>query len=286
MKKTALLVLLAVSFNGLAGAQESRVIATVNGETITAGELAKNLWWQHAPQGLSDLIDERLLLAEAARLNIPFDAKAAEQRFETIASAYKDKKEFEKNLKAANRTEKDVKDLIKRQALIRALVITAKNITPADADITAFFEQNKTRLGKPESAKLRQIFLTSKEAADDAYVALSAGADFGKLSALKSNDENLKKTEGDLGYISRGMLLPEIEKEVFALKAGQYTKPLAIGTSYSIFKLEDLKPAEPAVLDETLKTNIKIALINEAITQKLPELITELKAKAKIEIKP
>lgn len=284
MKKTALLVSLTALLGGLSYAQEARVIATVNGEKINASEITKKLWWQHSAQGLSDLIDEKLLLAEADRLKVSYDDKEAGQRFDNIAAGYKDRKEFEKNLKSVGWTEKDVKDLIKRQLRIKAAVMAAKNINFTDTDVTGFFEQNKARLGKAESARIRQIFVAGKTEADDAYLALAAGADFGKLSALKSTDENLKKSEGDLGYIARGLLLPEIEKEIYVLKPGEHTKPLATGNGFSLFKLEDLKPGEPAVFNEKLKADIRAALINQAVTQKLPELVAEFRAKAKIEI--
>jgi len=284
VKKTTLLIAFLALLCGPGYAQETRIIVTVNGEKIKAAEITKKLWWQHSAQGLSELIDEKLLLAEAARLKVPHNAKEAGQRFDNLAAGYKDRKEFEKNLKSVGWTKKDVKNLIKRQMRIKAAVIAAKKIAFTDADVTGFFEQNKARLGKPESAKLRQLFVAGKTDADNAWQALAAGADFGKLSALQSTDENLKKSEGDLGYIAKGLLLPEIEKEIYALKPGEYTKPLATGNGYSLFKLEDLKPGEPAVLNDKLKTEIKTVLINQAVTQKLPELVAELRAKAKIEL--
>lgn len=284
MKKTILLAALMTVLGGFGYAQETRLIATVNGEKINASELTKKMWWQHSAQALSDIVDEKLLLAEAARLKTAYDAKEADLRFENIAAGYKDKKEFEKNLKSVGWTEKDVKDLIKKQMLIKSVVLAAKSIAFTDADAATFFETNKAKLGKPETAKVRQIFVAGKTEADNAHQALAAGADFGKLSALQSTDENLKKVEGDLGYIARGLLLPELEKEIYALQPGQYTKPLATGNGFSLFKLEGMKPGEPAVLNDKLKADIKTALVNQAVTQKLPELIGELRAKSKIEL--
>jgi len=283
MKKIMLFTALMALANGLVCAQD-RVIATVNGNKITSGDITKKLWWQYSAQGLSDIIDEKLLLEEAARLKIPYDVKEADKRFEALAAGYKDKKEFDANLKTVGWTTSDVKELIKGQLLIKDTVITAKAVKFTDADIKTFFEQNKEKLGKAASVKLRQIFVGTQAEADDAYVALSAGADFAKLSGLKSTDENLRKKEGDIGYISKGLLLPEIEKEIFALKPGQHTKSIATGNGYSLFKLETSKPGEPAKLDDALKADLRIALTNQAVNQKLPELIGELRKKANIEV--
>ena len=283
MKRTVIFAALIGLASGLVCAQE-RVVAKLNGAKITSTDITKKLWWQYSAQGLSELIDEKLLLEEAARLKVPYDAKEADKRFETLAAGYKDKSEFENNLKAVGWDSADVKNLIKNQLLIKNTVIAAKDINVTDADVKAFFEQNKEKLGKPESFKLLQIYTGTKAEADEAYLSLSAGADFGKLSGLKSTDENLRKKNGDIGSISKGLLMPEIEKEIFALTPGQYTKPMITGNGYSIFKLESSKPGEPAKLDDTLKAELKVALINQAVTQKLPEIVAGLRQKAQIEL--
>jgi parvulin-like peptidyl-prolyl isomerase len=275
MKKTILLTALLLSFSaadiavgpwqaggtGSAWAAGPRVMLTINGKAITADELTKRLWWQHAAQGLSDLVDERLLLEEAARLKVQTDEKDVQARFEQLRANYKDKQDFEKNLKTINWTSADLINLIRRQVLMKNTVLAAGKITVTDEDAKGFYDKNNERFTTPESAKLLQIFVNSRADAEDVYMALSAGADFAKLSALKSTDENLKKNGGSLGYIAKGMLQPEIEKEIFALKQGQYTKPLSTGNGYSILKLEELKSPEKVAF-ETAKEDIKVYLIN------------------------
>ena len=78
------------------------------------------------------------------------------------------------------------------------------------------------------------------------------------------------------------MLLPEIEKEAFALKPGQYTKPIVTGNGYSILKMEELKAAEKVKYD-AIKEDIKAELLNQSVSQELPRLVAELRSKAKIE---
>lgn len=282
MKKTILIAAaIALCSTGLYAADKT--VAVVNGQKITREELTKKLWWQYGAQGLSEAIDEKLLMEEAARLGIKADPKELEARFANLAAGYQDKAQFEKNLASVGWTQQDLRDLLRRQMLIRGTVLADAKITITDEDAKAFFDKNKEKLGAPESAKLSQIFVNTKAEADDAYLALSAGADFAKLSALKSTDANLKKNNGSLGQISRGMLLPDIEKEIFALKPGQYTKAIPTGNGFSIFRVEELKPGQDASF-EKLKEDIKATLLNQAIAQKLPELAAELRQKAKIEV--
>jgi parvulin-like peptidyl-prolyl isomerase len=285
MKRTILAAAVLTMFaTGLYAAEKNVSVAVVNGQKVGTEELTKKLWWQYAAQGLSELIDEKLLLDEGKVLGVKADEKEVEARFNTLAAGYPDKAAFEKNLRSVGWSSADLRALIRRQLTIRGTVIAAKKLAVTDEDAKAFFEKNKERLGTPASVKLSQIFVNTKAEADDAYELLSSvGADFAKLSTLKSADANLQKNNGSLGYISKGMLLPEIEKEIFALQDGQYTKPLATGNGFSIFKTEEHKPGKEAAF-ETIKEELKTAILNQAITQKLPELAGELRQKAKIEI--
>jgi len=282
MKKTILIAAaIALCSTGLYAADKP--VAVVNGQKITREELTKKLWWQYGAQGLSEAVDEKLLLEEAARLGIKADEKELDARFANLSAGYEDKAQFEKNLASVGWSPAELRDLLRRQMLIRATVMLSARLIVTDEDAKAFFDKNKDKMGAPESVKLSQIFVNTKAEADDAYLALSAGADFAKLSGLKSTDANLKKNNGSLGYISRGMLMPEIEKEIFSLKPGQYSKTITTGNGYSIFRVEELKPGQAASFDK-VKEDLKTALLNQAITQKLPELAAELRQKAKIEV--
>lgn len=273
---------LAVLAGGAAAAEKN--VAVVNGKKVAADELTRKLWWQYGAQGLSELIDEKLLLEEAARLGVKAADKDVDEKMAALEAGYTDKAQFEKNLKSVGWSRTDLRDLIKRQMLMRGAIVAAKKLAFTDEDARAFFDKNKERLGSPESVRLSQIFVTSKEEAADAYDLLtSVGADFAKLSSLKSADANLKKNGGALGYVSKGMLIPEIEKEIFSLQPGQYTKPLTTGNGFSIFRAEERRPGKEADF-AALKEEIKAALLNQAVTQNLPVLTAELRQKARIEI--
>ncbi len=275
-------VLLALCAGGLRAAQ--RTVAVVNGEKITAEELTKRLWWQHAAQDLTGLVDDTLLLQEARRLGLKPEEEQVDERFASLQANYKNKADFEKNLRSVGWTDEDLKSLIADQLLIRAAVIADGRISVTDADVKSFFDKNRDRLGAPEAVKLSQIFVNTKAEADDAYELLSSvGADFAKLSALRSADANLRKNSGSLGYIPKGMLQPEIEKAVFALKPGEYTSPMATGNGWSIFKVDDVRPAKPADL-AAIQADLKAALLNQEIARELPLLAAQLRQKAKIEI--
>ena len=204
-------------------------------------------------------------------------------RFAELRANYKNKEEFEKNLKTMNWTAEDLMNMTRNQVRIKNMLLAAQNIEAVtEEDTKNFYNSNKERFTTPESAKLLQIFVNTEAEADDVYMALLAGADFAKLSSLKSTDANLKKNGGSLGFVARGALQPAVEKTVFALKPGQYTKPINTGSGYSILKLEELKSPEK-IKYETAKEGIKANLRDQTIVQELKKLTAELRAKAKFE---
>ena len=132
MKKAILSAALLLSFS--AAWAGPRTMATVNGKAITSDELTKRLWWQHSAQGLSDLVDERLLLDEAARLKAQPDENEVQTRFARLQANYKDKTEFEKSLKSVNWTVADLMNLLRNQVLIKNTIIASKKLAVTDED--------------------------------------------------------------------------------------------------------------------------------------------------------
>ena len=273
----AAIVLNSASF---ALAQDAQTAALVNGEKITKEEVSKRMWQKHFEKTVSDIIDETLLIQESKKLKIKVSKKEVDKRLNDIKSTYKDDKDFEKKIGPSKNI---LIDNINKELLLRKTVIKAKSIKFTNKDVKDYFDKNKASLDKPQSLKLRQIFVNTKAEADDAYMAIEAGADFAKLSSLKSIDVRLKQSGGDLGYISKGMLIKDIEKQIFSLKKGEFTKPFAINGGFTILKVEDIKKPEPAKYKK-IKKDLKEAMINKAILDNLAPLITELRGKSKIEI--
>ena len=258
------------------------LVATVNGDKITENDLTKRLWWYSASKGLNELIDETLLLQEAGKLKVKADEKEVKERLNEIKSG-KDSKEFEKNLESINWSEKDLAGLIRNQLTIRDTVVKKGGIEVTDEMAKDYYDKNTERFRTPESAKLLQIFVSDKAKADTAYAALEAGADFAIMSEKQSDDPGLRENKGNLGFINKSMLQPDLAKEVFALKAGEYTKPIPTGNGFSIIKMEEYKASEK-IEYENAKEDLKAAMKNQMINDYLPRLVAELKADAKIEL--
>jgi len=115
-----------------------------------------------------------------------------------------------------------------------------------------------------------------------------------KGDALKTKFIELAKSKstgpsgpkgGDLGSFTKGQMVPEFSKAVWALNVGDITKvPVKTQFGYHVIYLEDKKPAS-SVPYEQVKDKIVASLKQKQFATKVAEVAKELKNKAKI-VKP
>jgi len=86
--------------------------------------------------------------------------------------------------------------------------------------------------------RIRQIFVPDGEVAQRIKAELDNGADFAALAVRYSADPSAK-FGGDLGFVSRGDLMPEIEEVIFSLDVGQVSAIVRSPRGFHIFKREE-----------------------------------------------
>ncbi len=165
------------------------------------------------------------------------------------------------------------------------------NIVVSQKEIEEHYEANKEKYGEKEKLKIRQIFFAAPEdksqkaaietKAQDMMQRIHKGEDFAKLASEFSEDPG-RQFGGDLGYISRGSALNEIEEVAFALKKDEVSRPFWSPTGLHIIKLED--KIEGGGI-EKVGDKIKETLFQKTFELKYHEWKTGLREKAYVEIK-
>jgi parvulin-like peptidyl-prolyl isomerase len=157
-----------------------------------------------------------------------------------------------------------------------------KNKTASPQEIQAYYDQNKS---KYEEVKLSRIFIpknnpTGQDKAGFEQKAAQVANDIRERAAKGEKFETLQKEaytilgltspppSVDAGTRRKGMLLPQEEEEVFALKAGQVSKVEQEPSGYIIYKV-DSKQVVP--LDQE-----KDAISRELYRQKFEAKIREI----------
>jgi peptidyl-prolyl cis-trans isomerase SurA len=237
------------------------IAAMVNDEPVLASDVEEQLFLflqrsQAHPdsaqvdtlrhQVLDQLIDDKLLLAEAKRQNITVNpAEVAKQVEGAIAEAKQrlgGEEGFQQQLQRENTTEErlrerykgDVERQMTEQRLVQKM-FPKKTVGQAEAE--AYYLAHKDKFPKvPPQLKLQVIQITPSP--DSASLAaarakidalrkrITGGEKFAKVAAEASDDPGSAKSGGDLGFFRRGQMEPGLEDAAFALDNGKLSQPV------------------------------------------------------------
>jgi len=150
-----------------------------------------------------------------------------------------------------------------------------KELKVTEEEIKDYYEKNKEQFLHPLKVRASHILLPTRKEAEEVLKRLKEGESFTKLVKEYSIDTLTVDKGGDLGYFSRGEMVPEFEKAVFSLKnLGDITGIIKTPFGYHIAKLTGRKKAESKTLEEA-KEEIRRVLVEE----KLEKLIDFYKKK-------
>ena len=149
-------------------------------------------------------------------------------------------------------------------------------ISVSDADVAAYYEQNKARFSTPEERRARHILLDAekdgvsadelKAKAEKVLAELKANpSKFAELAKQYSIDTGSATQGGDLGFFSKGAMVPEFEQAVFSQKKGELSGLVKSQFGYHIIEVTDTRGGEVQTLDE-VKAQIADEIKNQKMT--------------------
>lgn len=169
---------------------------------------------------LSAIIDVKLLAADASKEGLENDATFKQR--------------------VAFLTEREL-----HNAYFKKHVVDA--ITPEE--VKARYEKEIAAIEPQEEVRARHILVKTEQEARDVIAALDGGKDFAELAKEKSTDA--ASEGGDLGYFSKGRMVPEFETVAFALEKGAYTKePVKSQFGYHVILVEDKRTQAPPPIEQ------------------------------------
>ncbi|NLI93913.1 MAG: peptidylprolyl isomerase [Peptococcaceae bacterium] len=159
-----------------------------------------------------------------------------------------------------------------------------KDVQVTDQDVKQYFDSNYSKYGgQEEQVKAKHILVATEQEALDIIKQLKAGKDFSELAKEKSTDTGSKSSGGDLGYFSRGQMVPPFEEAAFSQKVGQFSdKPVKTDFGYHVILVEDHKlPVKPDF--NKVKASVQKDALDYAKNQKVQSYFSKLRQDAKIE---
>ena len=179
-------------------------------------------------------------------------------------------------------------DKIKEELLVNIwMKKQLDNTLVSDSEAKEFYEKNKEKFKQPETVTASHILVKTEDEAKAIIKELKPlkGAElkekFVVLAKEKSTGPSAPKG-GNLGTFSKGQMVPEFSKAVWALKDGTITlEAVKTQFGYHIIYLEK-KNAPVALPYDAVKEKIILSLKQKQFAVKIAEVAKELKAKAKI----
>ena len=315
----------------LNGKPVPQVVATVNGTELTSDLLKREMIAYQllanrqgktvetkdekkiAQSLLMKAIDDELIFQQGIKQNINIDSATIDRELNHIKEQFPDKKLFLAALAAQRLTfdvlKKNIKKTMVQEEFVRANIAPEVNVD--DSEVKSFYDTNKRTFLKPETFKIRHIYVSTpgpsdeeiesaedqakakeiidwvkKEARkkiDQAAFALKEGKSFTIAAKEFSEDPKTFDKGGDLGFMMKNQTLPEISSAMVKLKVGEISSVIESSLGFHIIQLTEKKESHVIALDE-VKSEILNHLLKLETEKQLRNYLSGLRKKSEIKI--
>ena len=267
-----------------------RLVRFYMGHGMTMAEIRQNLPKLEA-KALDQAIGAKLLLDQAARLDIPVTEKDIDAEVARVVQQVGGEENYKKALAAQGISEADFRKELEKGARVNMLVnqACAHVADPTEDEVTAFYEAHKQEYVEPHQVLCQHILVKgSNDAALDKIKEIrerivNDKADFAE-EAKKHSDCPSGAQGGSLGWFGRGMMVPEFDKAAFEMKKGEVSGVVTTEFGYHIiYKADEKGGGQQTIVD--VHDQIKDLLRHEARGKAMDAYVAELREKATIEYK-
>jgi len=227
---------------------------------------------------LNNIIDETIMLKNAADLGITASEDQVDMQIEYIKQNFESEEIYREYLKSQSITEEYVRNNIRKTLIINNLFQElTKSISVPEEELKAAYDSIKDSM---YNVRASHILVEDFEEAKKILERVKTGEDFNSLAMEYSIDPSAKFNRGDLGYFGTGEMIPEFEVAAFALEPGEISDVVKTAYGYHIIKLEDKK----TVTFEEVKPQLEQQMLPQYKSQYITTYFENLKEKSEIVI--
>jgi parvulin-like peptidyl-prolyl isomerase len=288
-------------------AEDSKMVALVNGATILHSDLNRALLRYYHPLAVPDetqaprdtqgamevllesLIDRELLVQEAQRQDLTVSAARVLRRIEELPdplkpSAAAASADVDNQAEDGNAFFRYVHEGMLIERLLDKQLPQIGAVSEKSA--LSYYEKHAARFIHPETVHLRHILIklppeVSMAERQQAYAKIQAveqrlveGANFTALAIDVSQCPSSARG-GDLGYLTRDQLYPSLAQAAFSLAPGQISRIIESPAGYHLLLVSDRRPARQLpflMVREALQKQLRSARQQSVARRYLREL--------------
>jgi peptidyl-prolyl cis-trans isomerase D len=148
----------------------------------------------------------------------------------------------------------------------------SKQARISSKEVEEYYQNNREKFEQPQKVKVRHILIKADakdkegsakamQKADSIREEAAKGKDFARLAKQHSEDLGTRDRGGEIGFITKGMVVPEFEEAAFSMKVGEISKVIQTQYGLHILKVEEVQEGSTQPL-EKVKDQIEVLLKN------------------------
>jgi len=288
-----------------AGEVMDRIIAIVNDDIITLKEAEKHVRVEkegrfvsvneyltnlRLQEKIDVLIDDVLIRQQAKKFKIDVSDKEVEGIIDNIKKQYLiDDAELKTKLKEDNVSYDDfiagIRSNVVKGRLLARVISPEVNVT--EKDLRQYYDKHKDEF-VDEEYRLQQIFVSGQrdgqKRVTEAYSLLQEGKSFESVAKDYSDDTKSAAAGGDIGYVKKVDLIPQLRAAVVFLTPGVYSSIITTPYGFHILKLVEKKKGETLTF-EMARDSIHEKIVQAESEKRYKDYVGKLRKGSYIEVK-
>ncbi len=313
IRKFAATVLVATLALEAVSAADGNFAATVNGEGIERARLqgAVDSMLQRTggaaalrdpghyknveTQVLDVLIGQELLWQKAQEDDVVVSDTDVDAALAQIKQRFKSEEQFTSEISRGGFTADTYREDVRRRLSVQRYMVEkiAPGVMIGDQEVDEFYASNPERMKQPEEVRARHILIkvnpevvgadqAAREKVEKLRAEIEAGADFAELAKQHSEGPSAPNG-GDLGFFTRGQMVPPFEQTAFALASGEVSDAVKTRFGYHIIRVEERRGGG-TIPKEQVAERIREYLKQRKVQENTQGLVQDLRADADVEV--
>lgn len=302
------------------GRSIDRVLAVVNDDLVLESEVEQSAlmflkatgkdldfdstagrrqWDEVKHKALDELIDEKLVLQQAAELKLQVTSEQVDRALDEVKQQNNlNDQQFREALKAQGFSLESYRRQLRKQIL----EMQAKNMSVGsrvnitDDEIRALYEQEIGKVKGEMQYHLALILVQVSPKATDEEMARKqrvaekvtelarAGTSWNELVRNYSDDDLTKGANGDMGFLIKDDLVDAVADQIEGMKDGDVRGPIQTGRGFQIIRLVEHK-AKAVTAYDAVKEQLRRRLFAQQLERVTQSWLKELRRKAHLDIR-
>jgi parvulin-like peptidyl-prolyl isomerase len=151
----------------------------------------------------------------------------------------------------------------------------AEQMAPDDEELAAYFEANRDSISVPEYRKVQMVMLDTEDEAESVKQRIQAREiTMFEAASYHSVAPDAKQNLGEIGWVAKGRLKPELDAVVFKLEPAEVGGPVEAGGLWHLVTVQDVRDAENDDLEDARTRKLTQ---RKYIHEKLDEYVINLR---------